>query len=293
MKTRYSISLLFLMSSLIAFSQFFVEDFETSDQYQVTLGGEGRDGDADYFARVTNDSINLSYSGVTGVFFAGQDIDDGGWPGSDSPSQLTWSGINIENIEQIRFEGKFAEVLKGDGHIDKADFMMLQYRVNDGEWQNLMAFANNGSTYNDKFCRDTDFDGIGDGTCISTPEGTMFTESQSFSVDGDTLAIRFTVAVNSGDEDFAIDDFMLFEEVSTNMETDNMHQTQNLFVVNGMLMLPVDNCEKIRLYSLDGKCVISTPGPLSQLDVSMLKRGIYVVRFVSEKGTHTNKFLLN
>jgi hypothetical protein len=292
MKTRCLFSIVFFVSSLMAFSQFFTEDFETPDLYKVTLGGEGRDGKADYFARVTNDSINLSYSGATGVFFAGQDIDDDGWQGSASPSQLTWSGINIKSKEHIRFEGKFAEVLTGDGHIDKSDFMLLQYRVNDGEWQNLMFFANNGDTYNDKFYRDYNFDGIGEGTCISSPEGTMFTESQSFNVEGDTLALRFTVAVNSGDEDFAIDDFMLFEEVSTNIETEVIYDMHNPFVSNSMLVLPVENCIDIKLYSLQGKCVLTSHGPLNQIDISTLKRGMYVVRYFSKSGIHINKIMI-
>lgn len=281
-------ALVFILS-INLHAQFFHESFLTDTLYEVTLGAEGKSSNADYFKRVTNDSIGLHYEGVDSFFFAGQDIDDTGWDGSDSPSQLTWSGIEISGMQLVRFEGKFAEVLEDEGDIDKSDFILLQYRIDEEDWQNLLFFHNNGSTYNDKFYLDTDFDGVGDGICISSVEGTMVQISQQFPVNGDSLALRLTVAVNSGSEDFAIDDFMLFhEQVPTQITTETYDEPKAIYL-NGTIMLPfeMDFCN---VYSMNGQKVLSGVKGVKELDVSKLKSGIYLLKYGSRAKMNNLKF---
>jgi len=205
---KFTLLILLISASLAGFSQFWTEDFSTPS-YDVVLGAEGSDGNSDYFMTTDGSDINKSYTGVNGDFFAGQDIDDGGWTGSESPSQLEWSGIDISGQTNIEFTGQFGEVLDDDGDIDNTDSLLVQYRIDGGDWQNLIAFRNDGSTYNTTFLEDTDFDGIGDGTSITSDNGTMVSFTKNISETGSTIDLLFTAQVNSGDEDFAIDGFQL------------------------------------------------------------------------------------
>ncbi len=218
------------------------EDFSSGAQYSVTQGGEGRDGNDNYFTRTNGSSPNIdkSYSGTSGYFFAGQDIDDGGWSGSSSPSQLTWSGIDISGLTSLSFSGKFGEVLDGTGDIDDSDYLKVEYRIDGGSWQDLIAFQNDGSAYNTNFLEDTGFDGIGDGTKISSNNGVLVSFTKAISGTGSSLDLRFTAAVSSGDEDFAIDDFAL-EGQPTNPDTKVRFSTSTMAVPEdtGSTYLPV------------------------------------------------------
>jgi len=179
------------------------EDFDDNTQYSVTLGGEGNDGTSDYFQRTDGSNIGITYTGKTGVnFFAGQDIDDGGWPGSASPSQLTWTSFSISSYTSIEFKGYFASA--ATAKIDNSDYLHVEYSIDGGAWTNLIWFENDGATYNTFFLEDTDFDGTGDGTQL-TSAFAQFTKSIAGT--GSTLELRYTAAVNSGGEDFAIDYF--------------------------------------------------------------------------------------
>lgn len=271
-----------LMQDSIA--QIFHEDFLTAQKYKVTMGAEGNDGKRDYFQRVTNDSIALNYSGTDSIFFAGQDLDDGGWNGSESPSQLTWSGIDIKGMVKLRFEGQFAEVIEDGGEIDRTDALLVQYKVDDKDWESLMLFANTGETYNTLFYEDTDFDGIGDGTCISSAEGTMVTMSKSFYVWGDSLALSFTASVNSDKEDFAIDNFKLFEETVTGTNNTNV-QNAHIRVVGSTILIQEQGVEQVRIYSLNGKVVMNKNYSREPLNVSHLKGGHYIVVITSDDGS--------
>ncbi len=182
-----------------------LEDFDNNSQYSVTLGGEGSDGLQDYFFRTNGSDINKTYTGAMGSnFFAGQDIDDGGWTGSASPSQLTWSSISISGYSGLQFKGYFAST--ATTKIDNVDYIHVEYRIDGGAWTNLIWFENDGTTYNTYFLEDTDFNGDGDGTALS---GAFSQFTKNIPTTGNTLDLQFTVAVNSGDEDFAIDYFEL------------------------------------------------------------------------------------
>jgi hypothetical protein len=203
MKKIYLLFILSLVFTTISMGQtvIAVEDFDNDTQYTVTLGGEGNDGNKDYFQRTNGTNINISYSGFNGsYFFAGQDIDDGGWTGSASPSELTWSNINISGYTDIQIKGLFAS--KATDKIDDADFIHFQYRIDGGTWTNLIWFENDGTAYNTYFLEDTNFDGVGESTQLTS----TFTEfTKSIPATGSTLDFRLTVAVDAGDEDFAVD----------------------------------------------------------------------------------------
>ncbi|MDZ7796064.1 MAG: lamin tail domain-containing protein [Candidatus Marinimicrobia bacterium] len=149
----------------------------------------------------------------TVILFAGQDINDGGWTGSASPSELTWSSIDISGYTSLSLSGDFAST--ATDKIDNGDNVHVQYRIDSGSWTNLLWFENDGSTYNTYFLEDTDFDGTGDGTQLSS---TFATFSKSITETGSTLDIRITVAVESGGEDIAFDNFVVSGTASTGVD---------------------------------------------------------------------------
>lgn len=208
---KITLFILLITISFAGYSQFWTEDF-SNPSYEVVLGGEGSDGDDNYFMTTDGSDIEKTYDGVNGNFFAGQDLDDGGWEGSASPSQIQWSGIDISGQTNIQFSGSFGEVFDDPGDIDNLDSLLLQYRIDGGEWMNLIAFRNDGSQYNTDFLEDTDFDGIGDGTNITSDNGTMISFTKSIPGTGSSLDLLFTAQVDAGDEDFAIDGFQLGAE---------------------------------------------------------------------------------
>jgi autotransporter-associated beta strand protein len=182
----------------------FTETFSNSSGFTVTQGGLGEDGTNDYFQITDGSNIAPTYTGNVGDFLAGQDIDDGGWTGSDSPSQLEWTGIDISNTSDLEFEGLFAS--EATDKIDSSDFLLVQYQIDDGGYQDLLAFQNDGSTFNTRFSQDTDFNGVGDGANLTAAFAAF---SNSIAGTGSTLDLRFTAAVDSGGEDFAADEFII------------------------------------------------------------------------------------
>jgi hypothetical protein len=192
-----------LVQYFYAQTTIWTENFNNNSQYTLTLGGEGNNGIADYFQRTDGLNINKTYTGKTGTyFFAGQDIDDGGWTGSASPSQLTWSAINISSYTSVSFKADFAST--ATNKIDNPDYVHFEYKLDGGSWINLIWFENNGTT-NTYLIEDTDFDGVGDGTQLNSAL-TTFTKSIP---DGNSLELRMTVALNSADEDFAVDNIII------------------------------------------------------------------------------------
>ena len=186
----------------------FSETFDDQSQFTVTEGTIGGSGE-DYFLIEDGSDINKSYSGTNGTFLTGQDTD--GVNGGAAPVQTEWTGIDISGRSDLLFTGHFGEVLDGEGDIDASDEILVEYRIDSGTWQNLIAFRNDGSTSNDDFREDTDFDGIGEGTNISSSSGTLVEFTKSIPGTGNTLDLRFTGHVDSGDEDFAVDGFSIQE----------------------------------------------------------------------------------
>jgi hypothetical protein len=197
-----------LIVSTVSFGQFWTEDFSDNTKYTVTLGGEGNDGTADYFQRTDGSNINKTYTNTSGFFFAGQDIDDAntnGWT-SASPSQLTWADIDISGKSQIIFSVDVGST--ATNRIDNNDYLLFEYSIDGGNWIKLLAFENDGTQFNTFFQEDTNFDGNGDGTIITSALGSF---QKPIVGSGLKLSIRFTAAVDAGDEDFAIDNLKLTE----------------------------------------------------------------------------------
>jgi hypothetical protein len=174
------------------------------------------DGSADYlgltggsvedFGGDSSPSRVKSYSGFDGGFLTGQDLDG---EDADLPITFAWHGLNISGLTNLTFTGLFAESFEDPGDIDAADFIRLSYQIDNGGFQEFLwfsgaDFSSNSGPSNGIFQQDTDFDGVGDGLALSDAAQTF---SAAIAGTGSLLDLRFTVSLNAGDEDFAVDNF--------------------------------------------------------------------------------------
>ena len=185
------------------------ESFETDGNgtRYTTSAAEYTDGAGDFFTRTDGSNIGSFYSvtGQTGSFyFAGMDLDGDG----EAPQQtLSFTGIDITDYTNLSLALDIAEDDDGTSQDwDDSDFFLIEYQIDGGGYQNLFAIENDGSTFNSAPLVDTDFDGTGDGTEITSLFQTF---TAAIAGTGAALDLRFTFAINSGDEDLAIDNIVL------------------------------------------------------------------------------------
>ncbi|MFT4568695.1 MAG: hypothetical protein ACI9FN_003664 [Saprospiraceae bacterium] len=147
-----------------------------------------------------------AYTGFIGGFLTGMDLDG---EGATLPITIDWTSLDITGLNTLLFSAEFAEFFDTPGDIDASDFILLEYQIDAGGYQNLLAFEGadftNGST-SGFFREDTNFDGEGDGALL-TVAALLFTKTIPGM--GLTLDLRLTISLNSGDEDFAIDSFLI------------------------------------------------------------------------------------
>lgn len=187
---------------------FFNETFETDGNgtRYTTSVPEFTNDSTDYFTRTdgSNISAGVEFTNITGSYFAAQDIDGGS---SSSQQSITWSGIDISGFENLELTASIAEDDDGTNQDwDDSDFVNFSATFDGGSSTNVLAFENDGSTFNSAAFEDTDFDGIGDGTEV-TNEFTDFTKSLTNT--GSTLDLVITMDLNAGDEDIAIDNIRI------------------------------------------------------------------------------------
>lgn len=189
----------------------FVESFETDGNgtRYITSVSEFSDGFNDFFTRTNGSNISSSYqvSGQDGdFFFAAQDIDG---EVASSQQTLLFSDINISGFTNLNFSALFAEDDDGTNEDwDLPDFVKVEFAIDGGSFQDLLAIESvpDGDNFNAVPAIDTDFDGDGDGTEITD----SFTEfSRPIAQTGSTLDLRFTIDLDSGDEDIAIDNIKI------------------------------------------------------------------------------------
>lgn len=201
-----TIGLLSLLSTSTSWAQttIFTESFETDGNgtRYTTSVPEFTDGNTDFFTRT--DGSNISAYGVNGqdatFYFAAQDIDA---EVASSMQSLTFSSIDITGYSNLQFSALFAEEDDGSNQDwDDSDYVLVEYQIDGGGFLSLFAIRNDGSTFNSAPFIDTDFDGIGDGAEITD---TFTSYGAAITGTGSSLDIRFTIDLNSGDEDIAFD----------------------------------------------------------------------------------------
>ena len=198
------------LSLLTAQTTVFSEDFESDGngtRYSTSVA-EFSDGFGDFFLRTDGSDIGsfITYDGASGFYFAAADIDG---EVASAEQSVTFSGIDLQGLSSFEFSASLAEDDDGTNQDwDVGDFVHFDYSVDGGAFQPLLWIENDGSTFNSAPLIDTDFDGTGDGAEITSTFAT-FTSVPFQIMGGGSLDLRVTFNLDSGDEDFAIDDLEL------------------------------------------------------------------------------------
>ena len=204
-----------------------------------------------------------SYTGTDGRFLTGMDMDG---EGAGLPITVTWSGLDIAGLSDLRFEGDFAEFLDNAGNIDQDDFIRLSASIDGAPAEILFEFRGD-QQFNGVFRLDTDFDGTGDGTALT---GDLSTFLADIAGTGSTLDLTLEVSVNAGDEDFAVDNFRIIGTSGATIEPaivvksgDGISVDEDLTIIDTFTVefstVPTDPVE-ITMSAPDGQSLVSTDG---------------------------------
>jgi hypothetical protein len=210
MRLASILAALLLAAPAWAQTQIYQQSFEDGTGYSTSIA-EFTDTFDDFFIRTDTMSTGViaddyEVDGFDGDFiFAAQDIDG---EGAELPVRLVINDIDISGFENLSFSGLFAEDDDGSNQDwDEPDFVHIKYRIDsdsDDDLVNLLWFENDGSQFNSAPLEDTDFDGTGDGTALTS---TFAEFTKAIAGTGSTLDIVVIFSLNSGDEDIAIDNF--------------------------------------------------------------------------------------
>ncbi len=191
-----------------------VENFDDASQFTGTVFFS--DGGSDYYGitdGTTGDfggdplpSSDKTYSGATGSYLTGQDLDG---EGESLPVVAEWTGIDINGLQNLSFSGDFAEAFDSPGDIDEADYIRVQVRIDGGAYETILEFrgadfTSTSGNFNGNFRLDTDGDGIGDGPTLTEALANF---SADIAGTGVELDLRLEISLDAGDEDFAVDNF--------------------------------------------------------------------------------------
>lgn len=237
----------------------------------------------------SNISVAAAYANFQGTnFLAGEDIDDGSTIGEYR--SIVWSNINIANKTNITFKGLFAannsnawDFYSGFAPLD---YITVFYKIDNGSWINGLAFfpsTNNAATALSRvnnYPTNYDNNALGNGIDILNNAFKEFTYNVTGT--GSSLSIRFDVHSNSSNEEFAVDNFRLFETIS--LGTGDFNFNSKLSITpnpsNAIFNININTNATIEVYDLIGKQIISKKIDIgvSQLDMSNYKTGIYLLK---------------
>tara|TARA_B110000027_G_scaffold128677_1_gene149291 strand:- start:2362 stop:3798 length:1437 start_codon:yes stop_codon:yes gene_type:complete len=195
------------------------EDFEDATVGFVASFIDTSNETSDYFRMTDGTDIIANVTNIQGSRYFGAMDTDGVAGNGSSPAYLTWDGLDVSGLSTITMNSFFAEDDDGSNQDwDTSDFVKVQYSFDGGSsWTTFFAIEAYGTSngYNGEPAIDTDFDGTGDGASFAiTDNFENFTTS--FDIDAatnptasNTMSIRFEIALNSGDEDIAIDNVIV------------------------------------------------------------------------------------
>ncbi|NQX77677.1 hypothetical protein [Gilvibacter sp.] len=203
-------------ASVLAF-----EDFEDDTVTYTTSVAEFTDGGGDFFLRTDGSDISGGYvveNIVENFFFAAQDIDG---EGATLPVYLEFTDVALASgAQQLFVELLLAEDDDGTSQDwDESDNVIVQYSFDNVTWTdvlNIEAEAG-GSSFNNTPRVDTNGDGFGDGKEVTNVFDNFvgaFQNNATTNPGGSgTVSVRIQFQLNSGDEDIAIDNIYILEEL--------------------------------------------------------------------------------
>ncbi|MFT5666482.1 MAG: hypothetical protein ACI9DK_000667, partial [Vicingaceae bacterium] len=210
MKKFYTFALLFMTLGAIGQTTFYTESFESSSGFSYPNGNGVGTSTQDFFDRTDSAGAPpqevFNYTGFNGSFFiAGEDIDGAL---TSSLGQVYLDNIDISGKSNLQFTAAFASGTNID--IDgAADSISVEVRIDNGNWVVVGRFRADSSTFtsssgpfNGQFAEDTNGDGYGDGTRLT---GNFTDFSWPIMGSGDSLDVRISMDLQSGDEEAAFD----------------------------------------------------------------------------------------
>lgn len=250
-----------------------------------------------YFKRTDGTDISLNssipYSNIQGSkYWAGEDL-DGNVTGQLALQTITWPNINITGKTGLSFSGLIAawngnpvsdsnSIWEGNGHPNGADYIEVEYSINSGPFTKILGFYCHTSGNTSGILKlDTNGDLIGDGTTLTR---TFQNFSANIAGTGTTLTLRLNASNGSLVEEFAFDDFRLFETVLTN-EDFSFNSQLSIYPnpTKSIFNIDINDNAIIEVFDVLGKKVMQKTilSGLNNLDVSPLEKGIYFARITN------------
>ncbi len=132
-----------------------------------------------------------AYTGNTGFYLVGEDLDGGSDPATQT---LTWSGINISGYTGLNLS---VDLAADTGGFDVADLIRFEVVIDGGAVTPILTFTG-----------DTTFNGTASNGTYNL-SNTFQTVVANIAGTGNTLELRLTISVDSDDEEFAIDEIII------------------------------------------------------------------------------------
>jgi len=293
--------LVFMSLGAMSQTTFYTESFESTTGYSFPTGFGVGTSNEDFYGRTDSAGAppqeTFTYSGFDGSFFiAGEDI-NGAITGS--LGQVYLDNINISGKLNLQFTAAFASGTDMD--IDGvADSISVEVRVDSGAWVTIGRFRADSATFtsssgpfNGQFAEDTNGDGYGDGSRLT---GNFTDFSWPIIGSGDSLDIRISMDLQSGDEEAAFDNVRVAGLTTTGISAVAYEENTIKVFPNptrGTITIEtrISFAQGIQLISLDGKLLRDIPSlkNKTQLDLSALANGVYFLKV----GTKTQKVILS
>ncbi len=190
------------------------EDFETDGngtRYNLSVVDNAAS-NADYFRRTDGSDIRADHGNTTGFFYAGEDIDgvnQSGSTGGSTPAFVTYiDPITVVSGTSYTLSLDISEDDDGTAQDwDATDSFMVEISEDGGNtWTAIFAIESTGGT-NTEPSQDDDLDGVGDGVNVVTDSFSSF--NAAFTPTANSILVRLSYDLDSGDEDIAIDNITI------------------------------------------------------------------------------------
>jgi hypothetical protein len=289
MKNFYTTLLVFASLGAMSQTTFYTESFESTMGYSFPNGSGVGTSNQDFYGRTDSAGAppqeTFTYSGFNGTFFiAGEDI-DGAITGS--LGQVYLDNIDISGKLNLQFTAAFASGtdMDIDGVVDS---ISVEVRIDNGAWALIGRFRADSSTFtstsgpfNGQFAEDTNGDGYGDGTRLT---GNFTDFSWQINGSGDSLDIRISMDLQSGDEEAAFDNVRISGLTTTGINEVSFDENTIKVFPNptaGIITIETLTSGKIiQLISIEGKVLkeIQSAKNQERLDLSELANGTYFLK---------------